>query len=93
MWLILMGVRRTFCAARVEPLRGAFSSGAETLDSRRKASAQNLAGHPILIGVLRVMDPALEEAASVAGASRLRSVLFVTVALMAPGIVAISSSC
>jgi iron(III) transport system permease protein len=43
----------------------------------------------ILISVLRVMDPALEEAASVSGASRLRSVLFVTVPLMAPGILAI----
>src|SRR5258708_23043242 len=43
----------------------------------------------ILISVLRVMDPALEEAASVLGASRLRSILFVTVPLMAPGILAI----
>jgi iron(III) transport system permease protein len=43
----------------------------------------------ILISVLRVMDPALEEAASAAGVSRLRSTLFVTVPLMAPGILAI----
>jgi len=43
----------------------------------------------ILISVLRVMDPALEEAASVSGASRIRSVLFVTVPLLAPGILAI----
>jgi iron(III) transport system permease protein len=43
----------------------------------------------ILISVLRVMDPALEEAASVSGASRTRSVLFVTVPLLAPGILAI----
>jgi iron(III) transport system permease protein len=43
----------------------------------------------ILISVLRVMDPALEEAAATAGASRLRSMLFVTVPLMAPGILAI----
>jgi iron(III) transport system permease protein len=43
----------------------------------------------ILISVLRVMDPALEEAAAVSGASRLRSTLFVTVPLMAPGILAI----
>jgi iron(III) transport system permease protein len=43
----------------------------------------------ILISVLRVMDPALEEAASVSGASRLRSTMFVTVPLMAPGILAI----
>jgi iron(III) transport system permease protein len=43
----------------------------------------------ILISVLRVMDPALEEAAAVAGASRLRSTLFVTIPLMAPGILAV----
>src|SRR3981081_973282 len=43
----------------------------------------------ILISVLRVMDPALEEAAAVSGASRLRSTLFVTVPLMAPGILAV----
>jgi len=43
----------------------------------------------ILISVLRVIDPALEEAASVSGASRIRSVLFVTVPLLAPGILAI----
>jgi iron(III) transport system permease protein len=43
----------------------------------------------ILISVLRVMDPALEEAASVSGANRLRSMIFVTVPLMAPGILAI----
>ncbi len=43
----------------------------------------------ILISVLRVMDPALEEAASISGASRLKSVLFVTAPLMAPGILAI----
>src|SRR6266568_1788972 len=43
----------------------------------------------ILISVLRVMDPALEEAAAVAGASRQKSTLFVNVPLMAPGILAI----
>jgi iron(III) transport system permease protein len=43
----------------------------------------------ILISVLRVMDPALEEAASISGASRLRATLFVTVPLIAPGILAI----
>lgn len=43
----------------------------------------------ILISVLRVMDPALEEAAAVSGASRWRSTLFVTVPLMAPGLLAI----
>src|ERR1700716_3058881 len=43
----------------------------------------------ILISVLRVMDPALEEAAAVSGASRIRAVLFVTVPLLAPGILAI----
>jgi iron(III) transport system permease protein len=43
----------------------------------------------ILISVLRVMDPALEEAASMAGANRFRSTVFVTVPLMAPGILAI----
>jgi iron(III) transport system permease protein len=43
----------------------------------------------ILISVLRVMDPVLEEAASVAGANRLRSTLFVTAPLMAPGILGI----
>ena len=43
----------------------------------------------ILISVLRVMDPALEEAAAVAGATRLRSTLFVTVPLMAPAILSI----
>src|ERR1700716_3060879 len=43
----------------------------------------------ILISVLRVMAPALEEAAAMSGASRLRSTLFVTVPLMAPGILAI----
>jgi iron(III) transport system permease protein len=43
----------------------------------------------ILISVLRLMDPALEEAAFVSGASRVRSTLFVTVPLMAPGILAI----
>src|SRR6266568_2026840 len=43
----------------------------------------------ILISVLRVMDPALEEAAAVAGANRFRSTLFVNVPLMAPGILAI----
>jgi iron(III) transport system permease protein len=42
----------------------------------------------ILISVLRVMDPALEDAAAVSGASRLRVTLFVTVPLMAPGILA-----
>jgi len=35
----------------------------------------------ILISVLRVMDPALEEAAAVSGASRQKSLLFVTVPL------------
>jgi iron(III) transport system permease protein len=43
----------------------------------------------ILISVLRVMDPSLEEAASVSGAGRLRTTLFVTVPLMAPGLLAI----
>src|SRR5262249_22794347 len=43
----------------------------------------------ILISVLRLMDPALEEAAAISGANRLRSTLFVTVPLMAPGLLAI----
>lgn len=43
----------------------------------------------ILISVLRVMDPSLEEAATAAGANRLKSLVFVTIPLMAPGILAI----
>jgi iron(III) transport system permease protein len=43
----------------------------------------------ILISILRVMDPALEEAAATSGASRFRSTLFVTVPLMAPGLLSI----
>ena len=42
----------------------------------------------ILISVLRTMDPALEEAAAAAGVSRWRTLRFVTVPLMAPGILA-----
>lgn len=42
----------------------------------------------ILITVLRVMDPALEEAAAVSGASRWTATWRVTVPLMAPGILA-----
>lgn len=43
----------------------------------------------ILIGVLRNMDPALEEAAATSGAGRLSTLLIVTVPLMAPGILAV----
>jgi iron(III) transport system permease protein len=42
----------------------------------------------ILISVLRSMDPVLEEAAAVSGASRLRTTLVVTVPLMMPAILA-----
>ena len=42
----------------------------------------------ILISVLRMMDPSLEEAAATSGANRWRTTWFVTVPLMAPGILA-----
>lgn len=43
----------------------------------------------ILISVMRTMDPMLEEAAAVSGASRVRTTLFVTTPLLAPAILAI----
>ncbi len=42
----------------------------------------------ILISVLRSMDPVLEEAAAISGASRWRTTLFVTVPLVAPAVLA-----
>jgi iron(III) transport system permease protein len=44
----------------------------------------------MLVPLLRSMDPSLEEAASVAGASPLRTMRRITLLLMAPGVVAVT---